>query len=292
MKSGWYSASVAALFVACVFVLGLESSSAGEADAPRSVEPGSVFVRMDYMHLTDSTPQEYLELELGEWRAIQEQRIRRGVTTAWYFYEMMPGARKDGDQPYDYITVSVFPSYDNVFDEAATEAIFDVYPGIDLQEMYARADAARSFVRSDLFKLTRVTSPYTGSKPVSPYLVIDYFDTEGGSGGHIELETDIWAPVHEKRIRRGLLNSAAVLVWTNPDGEEERDYDYAAISYYDTLAQLREPVDAELVRAAHPDKSTEDAARVFERTDEARATYKSQLWRLIDKIEAVSLEDD
>jgi len=265
--------------------------AAAEQPEPRTAAPGSVYVKMDYMKLTDATPREYLEVELGEWRAIQEQRFRQGVTTAWYFYEMMPGARKDDDQPYDYITVSVFDDYDKVFDDAGTEAIFQVYPGIELQDLYDRADAARSFVRSDLWKLTGVTAPDAESKPMGPYLIITYYDALNDISEIIEIESGFWAPIHETRIRRGHLKSAAHLVVSNP-ADEARNYSFSTVEYFDTLSQLRVPIDTELLTAAHPEMTGQELEQQRDRTDEARTEYKSQLWRLIDYIDATTLADE
>ena len=266
----------------CAAALALGASfSLAAADAPGTWSPDSVYVKMDYMKLDDSTPRQYFELELGEWRDIQEQRIRNGVTTAWYFYEVMPGDHHD-DQTYHYITVSVFDSYDKVFDEAGTEAIFDVYPGVELQELYDRADAARNFVRSDLWKLTGVTSAYTQSKPMSEYLVMDFFEAAPADADTHEMKDAI----HRERIRRGALNSAARLALRNPE-DEARDYSYATIEYFDSLLDLIEPLDVETIQAAHPEMPEYEAARVVDAREDA---YKSQIWRLIDSIEASGLD--
>ncbi len=242
-------------------------------------EPASVYVKVDYMQLTDSTPREYFALELGEWRPIHEQRIRQGVTTAWYFYEMMPGARKDADQPYDYITISVFDSYDEVIGEGGTEAIFAVYPGVDLGEMYARADEARSFVRSDLWKLTAVTSPDTDAKPVGPYLLFRFYDSAGGDGC-----AEAERAIHEARIAAGEMKGAATLRLVNAE-DEERPYGFASVTYFDSLLDLLAPVDAERLLAAYPEMAAADVEALLERTAEAHAPYKEQVWRLIDAIE-------
>ncbi len=268
MSSLTFRATFAAVLAVCA------SFSLAAEDAPVTSSPDSVYVKMDYMKLDDSTPREYFALELGEWRDIQEQRIRNGVTTAWYFYEVMPGDRHD-DQTYHYITVSVFDSYDKVFDEAGTEAIFDVYPGVELEELYDRADAARNFVRSDLWKLARVTSAYTENKPMSEYLVMDFYTAPDGDAPSFETDA------YEQRIRRGVLNSAAELVLRNPE-DEARDYDYAMIEYYDSLLDLIAPAEQEGLQAAEP-----NAGEAAERN-----VFKSQIWRLIDAIEESDLNEE
>lgn len=233
---------------------------------PRTVMPESVYAKFDYMHLADSTPMQYFELELGEWRPVQAQRIRRGVTNAWYFFERMPGARPDGDQPYDYITVSIFPAYENVFDEAGVEAIFDVYPGIELQEMYDRADEARDFARSDLWKVAAVVSREEDGQPAGEYLLLTFFD--GAAPG--EGETQAWAAAAAAGVENGGLNSAALLVLANPD-DEARPYALVTIQYADALPALLE-VDA------------------HGGLESSRTAYKSQIWRFIDAIHEADLE--
>jgi hypothetical protein len=246
----------------------------------------TVYVKMDYMSLANSTPRKYFELELGIWRRIHEERIRQGVTTAWYLYSVVPGDGSVPDLPYDYITVSVFNDYDMVFDDMATEAIRIAYSGIDLDELYAKSDEARVFVRSDLWKMVDVVSPYTDSKPVSEYISVNYFDSRDHSGEHMELETGFWAGIHEERIRRGNLNSEAVFLLAN-NGRAEQNYNYATIDYYDNLMQIRQPIDVALASSAHPDLTEEEIRNYFARTPEARSVFKSELWRLVDYIDSV-----
>ena len=157
------------LLILCVILFACACTQV-DAESPPAEDNNSVYIKMDYMSLINSTPRDYFELELGIWRRIHEERIRQGVTTAWYFYSVVPGDNTVPDLPYDYITVSVYDDYAMVFDDLSTEAIRIVYPGIDLEELYAKSDEARMFVRSDLWKMVDVVSPYTDSKPVSSWL--------------------------------------------------------------------------------------------------------------------------
>ncbi len=259
------------------------------SQATQTENQDTVYVKMDYMSLINSTPREYFELELGIWKRIHEERIRQGVTTAWYFYSVVPGDNTVPDLPYDYITVSVYDDYDMVFDDLATEAIKIAYPGIDLEELYRKNDEARAYVRSDLWKMVDVVSPYTDSKPVSEYISVNFFDSGNHSGEHLDLETGFWAGIHEERIRRENLNSEAVFVLVNPEGSE-RNYNYGTIDYYDNLTQVRQPISVELARTAHPDLTEEEIQDFFDRTPEARSVFKSELWRLVDYIDGASLE--
>lgn len=272
----------------CVTLFGWACSDAGTDLSPveTSEEKKTYYVKMDYMSLVNSTPRKYFELELGIWRRIHEERIRQGVTKAWYFYSVLPGDNSVSDLPYDYITVSVYDDYDMVFDDLATEAILIAYPGIDLDELYNKSDEARAYVRSDLWSMVDVVSPYTGSKPMSEYISVNFFDFTDHSGEHMELETGFWAGIHKERIRRGNLNSEAVFLLFNPEGTV-RNYNYATIDYYDNLTQVRQPVDVDLVKAAHPQLTENEIQDFFDRTPEARSVFKSELWRLIDYIDSL-----
>ena len=276
------------LLILCVILYACASTQA-DAESPPADENNTVYVKMDYMSLINSTPRKYFELELGIWKRIHEERIRQGVTTAWYLYSVVPGNNTVPDLPYDFITVSVYDEYDMVFDEMATEAIRIAYPGIDLEELYVKNDEARAYVRSDLWKMVDVVSPYTDSKPVSEYISVNFFDSRNHSGEHMELETGFWAGNHEERVRRGNLNSEAVFLLVNPEGTE-RNYNYATIDYYDNLTQVRQPVDVALAKTAHPDLAEEEIQDFFDRTPGARSVFKSELWRLVDYIDSVEEE--
>ncbi|MCC5906647.1 MAG: hypothetical protein JJU13_10590 [Balneolaceae bacterium] len=263
-----------------------------KAEPAFSQSDNTIYLKMDYLKVhADTTPRQYLEIELGEWRRIHEQRIRLGVTTAWYLYKVFPGtAAPDGDPDYDFITISVYENRQLVDDERNTEAIYQAYPGIDLQELYDRADEVRIFAGSDLWLQKAVKSPYTDGKPVSEFITVNYFDTRNGSGKHIELETEIWTDIHHERIRREILNSGSLLLLENPENIN-RSYDYGTIDYYDSLFHLQEPLSAELIQSAHPDMTEDDVEKMFERTGEARVSHKSQLWRLVDSLHRDSLDD-
>lgn len=250
---------VVAAIVAGV-ILGGAVSAEARGDSPLG------FVKTDYMLLDEATPRAYFALELGEWRPIHEQRVRRGTTTAWHFYEMMPGARPDDDQPYDYITISMFDTREQVTGEGGTEAIFEVYPGTDLAIMYARADEARSFVRSDLWELTRVVPAAIGAKPVAPFVVISFLEEAPGAAA--------WEAAQEARIAEGVLQAAALLRLLPDDDDEDgpRPYAYAVVEYLETLHDLRAPGAEAPVPAA---------------AGGTAAVYKSQLWRLIDAVAGV-----
>jgi hypothetical protein len=251
-----------------------------------------IYLKMDYLKVhEDSTPREYLEVELNEWRRIHKERIRQGVTLAWYLYKVFPGtSTPEGDPDYDYITISVYESLSMAEDEANTQAIYDAYPGIDLQKLYDRADRTRIFTGSDLWKQKAVISPYTDGKPMSEFMTVNFFNTQNGSGDHMKLETEIWADIHEERIRRRVLNSGSLLLLVNPENAE-RSYDYGTIDYYDSLLHLQEPLSTELIRAAHPDMTDEDVQKLFEQTEQARVSHKSQLWRLTDYLDRHSLDE-
>lgn len=252
----------------------------------------AIYLKMDYLKVNENaTPRQYLEVELGEWRSIHKERIRQGATIAWYLYKVFPGTTApDGDLDYDFVTISVYENRELVDSDLNTEAIFIAHPGIKIEDLYHRADQVRTFAGTDLWRLESVTSPYTSGKPYSEFLTINYFNTDGGSGEHMELETEVWENIHEERIRRNVLNSGALLVLKNP-GQSERVYDYGTIDYYDSLHHLREPLNHELFRAALPHFSEEEIEGLLERTGRARASHKSQLWRLTDYIHRDSLED-
>jgi len=264
------------------FLSGLLAMSVAAANEMPSDD--AVYVKVDYMQLTDSTPLEYFELELGEWRPVHAQRIRQGVTMAWYFYEMMPGVRRDDDQPYDYITVSVFDSYDKIDGDAATQTIFEVYPGIDLQEMYDRADEARSYVRSDIWRLEGTAAEVPWGKPAAPYFLFRFLKEAGEDAG-------AWGPVYGERIRRGDLKNAVHYRLANPE-DEPRPYTHGVIEYFDGLRDILVPVDETVVGAARSDLAPEDVAALIAEREAGAGVYKSQVFRLIDSIDRESLDRD
>lgn len=95
-----------------------------------------------------------------------------------------------------------------------------------------------------------------------------------------QIETELWKPIHQERIRRGTMLDWAVYSVRFGDVDE---YDYVTVNVYGSMEDV-EGLDAfdELVSSVHPDADPEE---LFTRTGESRRLVRSELWQLVDQVD-------
>ena len=83
----------------------------------------------------------------------------------------------------------------------------------------------------------------------------------GAEGDYVQLEQEVWKPIHEELIKAGKLDSWSL--WAIPyPGGTDAEYHFATVNIYNSGAQLENPGDGilEAFQKAHPGKDWEKAA--------------------------------
>jgi hypothetical protein len=101
------------------------------------------------------------------------------------------------------------------------------------------------------------------------YVEVDYMKSL--SPDYAQVESEIWKPVHQERIRRGQMLDWALYALRYGDRSE---FDYITINVYSDPRHLLEFSLEELVAAAHPGRSAEEVSN----TVASRQLVKSELW--------------
>lgn len=257
------------LFVCSVFI-------APDRVYPQQNQP--LYLKVDYFKAEGADLSEYLDVELNLWKELHQERYNRGIIKSWDFYQVVAGAV---DADYNYIAINVFDDF-GMIDYFDLESIIrSVYPDMDPDELMARTRNSREVVRTEIWEVNGRLMKSGLESPGGDYLTFNYFDARNGSGEHMELEFDFWGRIHETRLERNILNSWAMYTVLYPSGDAVA-YSYGTIDAYDHLADLLEPVDLTLARAAHPELTEEELDDyLVRRTGEARSLYKSELWKRI-----------
>lgn len=124
-----------------------------------------------------------------------------------------------------------------------------------------------------------VVAPRTVAQPErTVYLKVDYMKVPPGGGEeYIAIEQDIWKPVHEERMRRGLLTNWSLydVSYTTPDAP----YSYVTINVFEDFERLEMTPSEEIFAAAHPEG---DYEAMMERTMAAREIVHAEVWQLVD----------
>lgn len=109
------------------------------------------------------------------------------------------------------------------------------------------------------------------------YVQIDYMHVpDDREAAYVELERALYKPLHEERIRRGLITSWGVyrIRFAPPDAP----YNYATINVFDDFDKLEEEFPQAIVPLVHPGL---DAETLANRTLATRAIVHSEVWQFV-----------
>jgi hypothetical protein len=117
-----------------------------------------------------------------------------------------------------------------------------------------------------------------GQPERSVYLLVDYMKVpEGGGEAYLAMEREIWKPIHQERMRRGLMTNWSVyeVRYTTPDAP----YGYVTLNVFDSFEHMETSLTEEVIRAAHPEA---DIDALTARTMAARELVHAEVWQLVE----------
>ena len=104
---------------------------------------------------------------------------------------------------------------------------------------------------------------------------------EGGDAGYMELESDLFKPIHENRIEAGELKEWLLFSVESRD-RGEAPYGYVVINVYESADQVGATSRAErpILAEVHPGMTEEE---LVSKRDAARVINPVETWKLIDR---------
>ena len=250
-------------------VVGLSLAGTAPAEAQSQV------VTVDYMKVAPGQDDGYLQVEQKMWKPIHEARVKAGKALGWYLYrvESPSGTLVD----HNYVTVAVYSSF------AATENPYpdELAAQLSAAELVKKTLAARDLVRSEIWGAI-TGAPETAIAKPAPFLIIEYMKVpRGGDEAYVEVEK-LWKKMHEVRIKEGTLADWGVYGRILPGGSDY-PYDYATANGYNRYKDVVGLDFAGLVQRAAVGMSANELA---ERTGKVRDLVRSELWALVDYVQA------
>ena len=107
-------------------------------------------VSIHYMKTAPGGEAEYEAVETGTWKPIHEARQQAGVLRDWVFYRVQ--YPQGTEAPYNYVTVNVYDSWEDYDQQELDRWVAEVHPDRTLEELIAEADAARDYVRGEIWR--------------------------------------------------------------------------------------------------------------------------------------------
>ena len=237
-----------------------------------------IYLETAYMKVEPGGDGEYMELE-EFWKPIHQERINEGNILGWFLYSVE--SPSGSEVHHNYVVVTVYPSFEatrNSYPEGIWEK---VHPGMEWEEIGARTLAARDNVRGETWReIDRI--PGTQEESPAPFLQVGYMKVPmGGAGQYLELE-ELWKKIHETRIADGTLQNWGVYGLRFPAGSGTK-YNFAAVSGYEEFGDLNKFDFAGSVAKANLGM---ESSELGEMTMSARENIHSEIWRLIDYVNA------
>ncbi|KJF44071.1 hypothetical protein [Draconibacterium sediminis] len=119
------------------------------------------------------------------------------------------------------------------------------------------------------------------------YVVVEYFNVKpDGHLKYLEAEQKIWKPMHQERIKQGIIvswNLYAVEFTGSADS-----YNYVAITTYNNPKTLENPWNAEIPAKVHPNMGLSE---ILDRTNKAREIVRSELYQGVAAIPSIPFAD-
>ena len=132
--------------------------------------------------------------------------------------------------------------------------------------------------------LTPMASTQTTPRPpaeVKRYMQVQYMKVNPGqTRTYRSLERDLWKPIHQARVDRGLIRSWALYGVHLPGGEV--DYEYVILTEFPSFSALEDAQYPELFAEV---KGLTDYDEVLRQTNEARTRVKQDILVLVEHTE-------
>lgn len=107
-------------------------------------------VSIHYMKAAPGGGAEYEGIETEVWKPIHEARREAGALRDWVLYRVQ--YPQGTEAPYDYVTVNVYDSWADYDQQELDRWVAEVHPDRTLEELIAEADAARDYVRGEIWR--------------------------------------------------------------------------------------------------------------------------------------------
>jgi hypothetical protein len=120
----------------------------------------------------------------------------------------------------------------------------------------------------------------------SLFVVVDYMKVESENHEkYLEVEQEIWKPLHQERINQGII--VGWYLYAIEFSGTQDNYNYVAISMYDSAKNLENPWNQEIPENVHPNMKINE---ILDQTFQSRENVKSELFYSIATAPPIPLE--
>jgi hypothetical protein len=237
---------------------------------PLSLFAQNPTVILEYMKVPQGMEDEYLEVEQA-WKKIHEKRIEAGICAGWQLWRNVYAGYND---PYQYITINWYNSYGETFEqgnwpEGITEGLFT---DEEWNKIWAMTAESRVLAHRDVSHQLLTADNNAGGNLIQ----LNHMKVkQGKESEYLKMEQEIFKPMQEEAIRRGMKSHWGVwAIWPYSKGQER----YLTVDGFKDATQFTGEGE-DLLQAVHPGKTWDEINEMVDRT---RTISSVEVWELVD----------
>lgn len=224
-----------------------------------------------YMNVKTSGA-DYLEVEQA-WKKIHQKAVDEGYMNGWQLWRKMHVGTND---PYQYITLQWYEDYKHTFGaDVPAGWMQSLYTDEEWDALYEKTLASRDYIKEEVSNLlVMVDNP----QPVQ-YLVVHRMKVMPGMDAeYVNMETEIFKPLHEALIEKGALAHWGLWrIWPFNEGECR----YVTVNGFKDLDQLTSDYPNISLEELGLDYTQEELMEMAQKT---RIMAADELWVLVDSV--------
>ena len=236
-----------------VFLLSYTSSSL------TAQEDVTTYFVVDYMKVKPENQAQYVQLEKA-WKKIHEARIKAGNLKGWYFDQVVSPAGTN--QEYNFITVNSYAGEKMLaghYENAMVPSNWQELVSFQEAQLMQRTGELRDIVKTEVY--AGVDGAWADDRSDARVMVFNFFKNREGvsNADHAKMESELWKPVHEARIKDGKMKGWGLYNLVLPRAYTTMTpYHSATIDLYEDMEQLlAPPALQDYFEKVHPDKDVD-----------------------------------
>lgn len=235
----------------------------------------AVFAIVDLMKVKPGDDAKYLDMEKNVWKPMHQERINQGKIIGWILYRVLYTGTND---PYNYATVTLFDGPANLEDPWAGIDPAKILPERDLDKDWTETASSRELVASNLIMRQDEVIPEAGPAEIK-YIEVDYMKVKpGNESAYVEVEQNIWKPIHNEFIKAGARVGWSLWSKVFPAGSAS-DYQFVTVNYFPDFQKIGAADYNAAYEKAHPGKNMDELG---DKTTNSRDLVRSELWQVVD----------
>lgn len=209
-----------------------------------------------------------------------QERIKQGNQVAHVIFQVL--YPQSENQEYDYVILDVYRNFNDLHlgEQKLGEMAYSVFPNADIPKMIERYRAAAKNVGSQVFveRDEAVPGPPQGSPK---FVQVNSMKvSEANSGAYAAMESEVFKPAHQERVKAGKMNDWILMERVLPYGSEW-DNTFLTFDIFDKWEDIAAPGMGDAFAKAHPGK---DMNELFGAISELRDMRRQETWEVLSVV--------